>query len=207
MPYSLTLFHVKHFPHETLGHAMLTSPQKLIILDRDGVINQDSDQYIKTLDEWNPYPSAIKAIARLYQNGFTLVVATNQSGIARGYFEEDTLSAMHQQLNHLVESSGGKIAHIAYCPHGPDDHCQCRKPLPGLLLEIQQQLGLASLKDSWIVGDSLRDLQAGESQGCLPVLVRTGKGKHTEEKAQGLEQAKIFDDLAAFADWLLTPHG
>ena len=184
---------------------MSISAQKLIILDRDGAINQDSDRYIKSLDEWISYPSAIKAIARLSQNGFTLAVATNQSGIARGYFEEETLTAMHQQLNQLVESAGGKIAHIAYCPHGPDDNCQCR-PLPGLLLEIQQQLELTSLEGSWMIGDSLRDLQAGESQGCHPVLVRTGKGEGTEEGAQGLEQARIFDDLAGFADWLLTHH-
>lgn len=182
---------------------MLTSPYQLIILDRDGVINHDSDQYIKSLEEWIPYPSAIEAIARLSQHGFTIAIATNQSGIARGYYDEHTLAAMHQRLNTLVNRAGGKIAHIAYCPHGPDDECDCRKPKPGLLQQIQRNLKLPTLKGSWMVGDSLRDLQAGESQGCSPVLVRTGKGKKTEEKKEGLAQTRVFDDLASFTDWLL----
>jgi D-glycero-D-manno-heptose 1,7-bisphosphate phosphatase len=109
---------------------------------------------------------------------------------------------MHERLIALVEAVGGSIAHIAYCPHGPDDKCQCRKPLPGLLLQIQQQLGLASLADSWMVGDSLRDLQAGEAVGCNPILVRTGKGISTEAKGVGLEKARVFDNLAEFVDWL-----
>ena len=183
---------------------MLTSPHQLIILDRDGVINHDSDQYIKSLDEWIPYPSAIEAIARLSQHGFTIAIATNQSGIARGYYDENTLTAMHQRLNTLVNRAGGKIAHIAYCPHGPDDECQCRKPKPGLLQQIQRNLNLPTLQGSWMVGDSLRDLQAGESQGCLPVLLRTGKGLRTENKGEGLAQARIFDDLESFTDWLLA---
>ena len=182
---------------------MPIAPQQLVILDRDGVINQDSDAYIKSLEEWIPYPSAIEAIARLSQAGFTVAVATNQSGIARGYYDEAVLAAMHARLNTLVEAAGGHIAHIAYCPHGPDDTCSCRKPLPGLMIEIQKQLGLSTLAGSWMVGDSLRDLQAGEACGCRVVLVKTGKGEKTIEKGIGLSNALIHTDLAEFADRLL----
>lgn len=181
----------------------MASADRLVILDRDGVINRDSDDYIKSLDEWIPYPSSIEAIARLSRAGWTVAVATNQSGIARGYYDEATLAAMHGELHRLVEAAGGSIAHIAYCPHGPDDDCDCRKPLPGLLVQIRNALGLDSLEGSWMVGDSLRDLQAGEPLGCKPVLVRTGKGERTLAKGQGLEAAEVFDDLAAFVDWLL----
>lgn len=177
---------------------------KLVILDRDGVINHDSDDYIKSLDEWLPYPGSIDAIARLSQAGWAVAVATNQSGIARGYYDEATLASMHEELTRLVTSAGGRIAHIAYCPHGPDDGCDCRKPRPGLLEQIRQALGLTTLVGSWMVGDSLRDLQAGQPMGCHSVLVRTGKGERTEAKGIGLEQAMIFDDLADFTDWLLS---
>lgn len=177
---------------------------RLVILDRDGVINHDSDAYIKTLDEWVPYPTAIEAIARLTQAGWTVAVATNQSGIARGYYDDITLSAMHSELHRLVRAAGGEISHIAYCPHGPDDGCDCRKPLPGLLEQVRAALRLDTLSGSWMVGDSLRDLQAGERMGCRSVLVRTGKGCRTEAKGAGLEQALVFDDLAAFTNWLLS---
>lgn len=174
----------------------------LVILDRDGVINHDSDAYIKSLEEWVPYPSAIDAIAQLNKAGYTVAIATNQSGIARGYYDETTLQSMHDRLTELVEAKGGRIAHIAYCPHGPDDQCACRKPLPGLLLQIQQQLGMDSLTGSWMVGDSLRDLKAGESVGCRSVLVRTGKGEKTLASHTNLENTLVYPDLAAFADWL-----
>ena len=183
------------------------STTRLVILDRDGVINRDSDAYIKSLDEWVPYPAAIDAIARLSRAGWTVAVATNQSGIARGYYDEATLAEMHAELSRLVSAEGGEIAHIAYCPHGPDDGCDCRKPLPGLLEQIRLALGLESLAGSWMVGDSLRDLQAGEPMGCLPVLVRTGKGERTlrqhPELAAADSPTRIFDNLAAFVDWLL----
>lgn len=178
-------------------------PPKLVILDRDGVINQDSDAYIKSLEEWIAYPQAIEAIAYLTQHGWTVAIATNQSGIARGYFDTATLDAMHEELRHQVSSAGGEIAHIAYCPHGPDDGCDCRKPLPGLLQQVQQALGLSTLEGSWMVGDSLRDLQAGQAAGCHAALVRTGKGVRTEQKGQGLENVRIFDDLASFSRWLI----
>lgn len=177
------------------------TPQKVVILDRDGVINEDSDNYIKSLDEWKPYPQAIDAIARLSKTGWTVAVATNQSGIARGYYDTSVLARMHETLCQRVQAAGGKIAHIAYCPHGPDDECACRKPKAGLLEQIQHALNLASLEGAWMVGDSLRDLQAGRAMGCHPVLVRTGKGKQTEAKGN-LGQAWVFEDLTAFADYL-----
>ncbi|WP_447527267.1 D-glycero-beta-D-manno-heptose 1,7-bisphosphate 7-phosphatase [Vreelandella sp. TE19] len=180
------------------------SASKLVILDRDGVINHDSDHYVKSLDEWVPYPASIAAIGELTRAGFTVAVATNQSGLARGYFSEATLTAMHDKLTHLVENVGGTIAHIAYCPHEPADDCTCRKPLPGLLQQIQHALNLESLKGSWMVGDSLRDLQAGIAVDSQPVLVKTGKGARTLEKGEGLENALVFDDLAAFTRWLLA---
>ncbi|MDW7745363.1 D-glycero-beta-D-manno-heptose 1,7-bisphosphate 7-phosphatase [Halomonas sp.] len=185
----------------------MPAAQRLVILDRDGVINQDSDDYVKSLEEWIPYPAAIEAIARLNRAGWTVAVATNQSGISRGYYGVVVLEAMHERLRELVREAGGEIAYIAYCPHGPDDDCDCRKPLPGLLEEIREALTLDSLEGSWMVGDSLRDLQAGEPMGCRPVLVRTGKGRRTEEKGEGLDGAMVFDDLAAFVEWLLARRG
>lgn len=183
----------------------MSDASRLVILDRDGVINQDSDAYIKSLDEWIPYPASIEAIARLSRAGWTVAIATNQSGIARGYYDEATLASMHAELERQVGEAGGRIAQIVYCPHGPDDGCDCRKPLPGLLIQVRDALGLDSLEGSWMVGDSLRDLQAGEPLGCRPVLVRTGKGRGTEAKGVGLDSALIFDDLATFVDWLLDP--
>lgn len=185
-------------------HRIKVHPNKLVILDRDGVINHDSDAYIKTLAEWIPIPSAISAIAKLTRSGFIVAVATNQSGIARGYYDQATLHTMHERLNSLVEAEGGSIVCIAYCPHGPDQQCQCRKPKPGLLLQIQHYLGMGSLEGSWMVGDSLRDLQAGEAVGCRPVLVKTGKGEKTLSKNVGLEKAMVYRDLAEFADWLCS---
>ena len=134
---------------------------KLLILDRDGVINQDSDAYIKTLDEWIPIPSSIAAIARLSQAGWTVTVATNQSGVARGKFDLSTLGDMHFKMQQLVMGQGGRIDLIVHCPHGPDDGCDCRKPKPGMFRTIAEHFGLADLKGVPVVGDSHRDLHAG----------------------------------------------
>ncbi|QJQ95585.1 MULTISPECIES: D-glycero-beta-D-manno-heptose 1,7-bisphosphate 7-phosphatase [Halomonadaceae] len=182
---------------------MISAP-KLVILDRDGVINRDSVAYIKSLDEWIPYPSSIEAIAKLSRAGWSVAVATNQSGIARSLYDETTLAAMHDRLHQLVAAAGGEIATIAYCPHGPNDECSCRKPLPGLLEQIRIALELESLEGAWMVGDSLRDLQAGEAMGCRSVLVRTGKGAQTEAKLEHTGDVAIFDDLASFCDSLLS---
>lgn len=180
---------------------------KLIILDRDGVINEDSEHYIRSAAQWTPLPGAIEAIARLSRAGWTLAVATNQSGIARGYFDEAALAAMHRKMLELVAAAGGAIAHIAYCPHGPDDRCSCRKPLPGLLDQIAAALDLDSLDDAWMVGDSLRDIQAGQAAGCRTALVRTGKGRLAEGKLAQLDSTRpvvVADSLADFAERLLS---
>jgi D-glycero-D-manno-heptose 1,7-bisphosphate phosphatase len=173
----------------------------LLILDRDGVINYDSDDYIKSLDEWIPLPGAVEAIARLSQAGWTVAVATNQSGIARGYYDLGTLDAMHARLCQLVAEQGGELGLIVYCPHGPDEGCTCRKPKPGMLEQIAAYYGVA-LKGVWFVGDSSGDLTAARAVDCQPVLVKTGKGERT--LAKGLPAGTlIFDDLAAVADQLL----
>ena len=171
--------------------------EKLIVLDRDGVINYDSDNYIKTVDEWIPLPGSMEAIGKLTQAGYKIAVATNQSGISRGYFSIETLNAMHDKMTKLADEQGGKFDFIAYCPHGPDDECDCRKPLPGLIHQVETTLGI-SAKGCYMVGDSLRDLEAGAAAGLKPVLVKTGKGQRTLEKNIGLENALIFDDLASF---------
>ncbi len=182
---------------------------KLIILDRDGVINQDSDDYVKSLEEWIPLAGSCEAIADLSKAGYTIAIATNQSGLARGYFTVDDLDAMHDRLNSLVEAAGGKIATIKYCPHGPDDGCDCRKPLPGLVDQIEQELGI-SAGGAFFIGDSLRDLQAGLTKGCKPVLVMTGKGEKTllkmltTEVEAEIKQAPVYTDLAHFARRILT---
>ncbi|TDQ38207.1 D-glycero-beta-D-manno-heptose 1,7-bisphosphate 7-phosphatase [Thiopseudomonas denitrificans] len=174
---------------------------KLIILDRDGVINHDSDAYIKTVDEWQPLPGAIEAIARLHHAGWTVAVATNQSGLARGYYDEATLHAMHDKLRALLAEHGAEIGLIAFCPHGPDDGCDCRKPDIGLLLQIARHYD-TSLEGVWFAGDSLRDLQAAVTVGAQPVLVKTGKGTETAGK-QLPTGTLVFADLAAVADALL----
>lgn len=175
---------------------------KLLILDRDGVINEDSDAYIKSLDEWIPIPGSIEAIARLSRAGWTVAVATNQSGLARGYYDEATLEAMHARLRQLVAEQGGQLGLIVHCPHGPDDGCECRKPLPGLLQQIARHYDVA-LDGVWFVGDSSGDISAAQAMACQPVLVRSGKGERT--LARGLpDGVKVFDNLAAVAAYLLA---
>jgi len=174
---------------------------KLLILDRDGVINQDSDAYIKSLEEWIPIPGSIEAIAQLSKAGWTVAVATNQSGIARGYYDLATLEAMHTRLRALVAEQGGEVGLIVHCPHGPDDGCDCRKPKPGMLRTIaaHYQLDLAGV---WFVGDSKGDLEAALTVDAQPILVKTGKGERTLSK--GIPQGTlIFDDLAAIARELI----
>ncbi len=175
---------------------------KLLILDRDGVINQDSDAYIKTLDEWIPIPGAIAAIARLSKAGWTVAVATNQSGISRGYYDLATLESMHTRLRELVAEQGGELGVVVYCPHGPDEGCDCRKPKPGMLRQIAQHYGV-DLRGVWFVGDSRGDLDAALAVDCQPVLVKTGKGERTLTKPLP-DGTRVFDDLAAVADHLLS---
>lgn len=173
-----------------------------IILDRDGVINHDSPLYVKSPDEWQPIESSLDAIALLVKNNFKVVVATNQSGLARGYFSEQDLADIHQKMQQLVSARGGHISNVFYCPHGPDDGCDCRKPKPGLLHQIESHYKLA-LPSTPFVGDSLRDLDAARAAGCQPVLVKTGNGLKTlNEHEATLTDTWIFENLLQFAEHL-----
>jgi D-glycero-D-manno-heptose 1,7-bisphosphate phosphatase len=179
----------------------------LVILDRDGVINEDSAEYIKSIDEWHPIAGSIDAIARLSKHGFTVTVATNQSGLGRGLFTLDDLEAMHQRLREMVETAGGYIAGIFYCPHTPEDHCDCRKPKSGLIDAIEREFN-TSARGAWLIGDTQRDLEAGLSKHCVPVLVLTGKGAATQKQlAASIDpqwrNLRIFANLAAAADALI----
>ncbi|WP_409278943.1 D-glycero-beta-D-manno-heptose 1,7-bisphosphate 7-phosphatase [Pseudomonas defluvii] len=174
---------------------------KLLIIDRDGVINEDSDAYIKSVEEWIPIPGSIEAIAQLSKAGWTVAVATNQSGIARGYYPTATLDAMHERLRGLVAELGGEVGLIVHCPHGPDDGCDCRKPKPGMLKTIAAHYAV-ELAGLWFVGDSKGDLEAALAVDAQPVLVKTGKGERTLSK--GLPAGTlVFEDLAAVARALI----
>lgn len=174
---------------------------KPVILDRDGVINQDSDAFVKSAEEWLPIPGSIDAIAKLYRHGFTIFVATNQSGLARGLLTPDDLEAIHAKMHAAVCTAGGKIERIFYCPHGPDDGCDCRKPRPGLLDQIESYCK-ANLTGVPCVGDSLRDLEAARAKGCQPVLVLTGNGEKTRRQLQD-DEPPVFADLVAAADAII----
>lgn len=181
----------------------------LIVLDRDGVINQDSDDYIRGLADWHPIPGSIEAMAALSKAGYSLAVATNQSGLSRGYFGLDELEAVHGELCRQVEALGGQIAGIFYCPHLPDGGCNCRKPATGLLQAMEAELGV-SPRGAFFIGDSLKDLQAARAFGCRPVLVRSGKGRLTEQALQSARPGvkhpadiPIYNDLAAAAHAIL----
>lgn len=177
---------------------------KLIILDRDGVINQDSDDYIKSPDEFIPIAGSLAAIARLKQAGFTVVVATNQSGVARQLFDIGILNSIHEKLQRELAHYGASLDGIFFCPHGPEDGCECRKPKPGLLREIATrfQIDLAGVPS---IGDSWRDIVAARDVGATPMLVKTGKGTHTLEKhALELDGIKVYDNLAHAVDGLVN---
>lgn len=180
---------------------------KLVILDRNGTINQDRSDHVKSADEWVPLPGALEAIARLNHAGWHVVVATNQSGLGRGLFDMATLNAMHLKFNQLLAKQGGRVDAIFLCPHAADDQCDCRKPQPGLFRQIGERYGV-ELIDVPMVGDGLRDLRAGEAVGCEPHLVRTGKvALMTEAQvAQICAQVpgtRVHADLSAFADFLI----
>lgn len=178
---------------------------KLIILDRDGVINQDSDAFVKNPDEWIALPGSLQAIARLTQADWTVVVATNQSGLARGLFDMDTLTAIHAKMRRELAAVGGSVDAVFMCPHGPDDDCTCRKPRPGMFEQIGHRYDV-NLADVPAVGDSLRDLQASSAAGCSPWLVLTGNGKKTLAKGGLPENTRVCDDLSAVADALLQDN-
>lgn len=171
----------------------------LLVLDRDGVINQDSADFVKSAAEWIPLPGSIAAIAKLSRAGYTVTVASNQSGLARRLLDRAALKAMHRKLRRLVAAEGGTVARIVVCPHGPDAGCRCRKPMPGLLTKLARYFD-TTLDGVFVVGDSLRDLQAAASAGATPVLVRSGNGEKTLRRLPvELRHVRVYDDLAAFA--------
>ena len=181
----------------------MTTQTKLVILDRDGVINHDSDQFIKSPSEWKPIEGAVEAVARLNQNGYRVVVATNQSGIGRGLFDMATFNAINDKMMELVFRQGGRIDAIFFCPCTAEQHCHCRKPDTGMFedIAVRFQMGLDSVP---AIGDSLRDLEAAAKAGCTPILVLTGKGKKTKEKAGLPRGTKIFADLADAVNFLVA---
>ncbi len=175
---------------------------RLVILDRDGVINADSDDHIKSVAEWRPLPGSLEAIARLNRAGFTVALATNQSGMARGLFDEATLEAIHAHMNARLAPLGGSVDPIAYSPHGPDSSDPMRKPGPGMLQAIAQRLDTA-LDGVPYVGDSWSDIEAARAAGARPVLVRTGRGPDTLAGMDTLADISVHDDLADFVEhWL-----
>jgi D-glycero-D-manno-heptose 1,7-bisphosphate phosphatase len=179
---------------------------KLIILDRDGTINEDRDDYVKSVDEWVPIPGALEAIARLNHAGWHTVIASNQGGLGRGLFDMATLNAMHLKMNQMLAKVGGRIDAVFFCPHTADDGCDCRKPLPGLFQQIGERYGV-DLAEVHVVGDRRGDLQAGVAVGCIPHLVRTGKGARLDDAQIAQLQAdipgtQVHADLTAFAECL-----
>ena len=186
---------------------MSISSSKLIILDRDGVINEDRDDYVKSIDEWIPLPGSLEAIALLNQAGYQIALATNQSGLSRGFFSINDLHAMHSKMDKLLQPLGGHIDSIFFCPHVDSHGCDCRKPAPGMMKEIalryKKMDSTQPLSGVPIVGDSLRDLQAGIALGATPHLVLTGKGQKTLAAGNLPEGTQIHADLIAFAHALL----
>ena len=186
---------------------MTGSAMNLIILDRDGTINEDREDFVKSVDEWVPLPGALEAIARLNHAGWQTVVATNQSGLGRGLFDMATLNLMHTKMNAALARVGGRVSAVFFCPHTPEDRCDCRKPLPGLYLQIGERFGV-ELTAVPVVGDSVRDLEAAVAAGCAPHLVRTGKSARLgeDELAQLRERfpgLQVHADLPAFAEFMI----
>lgn len=177
---------------------------KLLILDRDGVINEDRDDFIKSPDEWVPVAGSIEAIARLHREGWRIVVATNQSGLARGLFDMTTLNAIHLKMHRTLAQAGARLDAVFFCPHSAEDGCECRKPRSGLFRDIAARYGLDDLNGVPAVGDSRRDLEAAQPLGCELHLVRTGKGPRTLAGGPLPEGTRVHDRLADFADWLMA---
>jgi D-glycero-D-manno-heptose 1,7-bisphosphate phosphatase len=178
---------------------------KLVILDRDGTINVDSDEFIKSPEEWHPIAGALEAISRLNHAGYRVVLATNQSGLGRGLMDVVALNAIHAQMNKQLNKVGGRIDAIFYCPHAPDEGCSCRKPAPGLLVQIAERYGIA-LDGVPFVGDSLRDMQAAHAAGCVPHLVLTGRQASVTQTTLPPSfppHTQVHADLAAFVEQLL----
>jgi len=176
---------------------------RLVVLDRDGVINRESPDFIRRPEDWVPLPGSIAAIADLVSAGFRVVVATNQSGVGRGLFSADTLAAIHDRMTKSVEAVGGRLDGIWFCPHSPADGCECRKPLPGLLRQIEAHYGIP-LRGKPVIGDSYRDLEAAWRVGARAILVRTGNGPETERRLAAGAAVEVFTDLASAAAALIA---
>jgi len=176
--------------------------QAYVLLDRDGVINHDSDDYIKSAEEWRPIAGSLEAIALLNKHNYKVVVITNQSGLSRGYYNEATLAEIHHKMCQLTVEKGGTIEAIFYCPHGPDDNCNCRKPKPGLLNKFAKDHN-CSLSDTYFIGDKIGDIQAAEAAGAKPMLVKTGKGQATLNKNPDIN-SPIFEDLYDAAKFIIS---
>jgi D-glycero-D-manno-heptose 1,7-bisphosphate phosphatase len=185
---------------------MMTGNMKLVILDRDGTINEDSAEFVKAPEEWAPLPGALEAIARLNHAGWHVVIASNQSGLGRGLFDVAMLNAVHAKMHKMLAAVGGRIDAVFYCPHTTDDKCRCRKPGPGLFEQIGERYGV-ELGDVPMAGDAVRDLIAGAAAGCEPHLVLTGKGaayRHRPLSDAFPVATRVHADLAAFVDFLIA---
>jgi len=174
-----------------------------IILDRDGVVNYDSDEYIKSPDEWIAIPGSLDAIAELNRHGYQVLVATNQSGVARGFYDLEILDRIHEKFMHELAAVGGHVDEIFYCPHHPDEKCPCRKPQPGLFYQMQQKYPL-NLAETYFIGDSLSDVQVARLVGCKPILVQTGKGEKTLAQHAEVAGVPYFPNLAKAVDYVLA---
>ncbi len=178
---------------------------QVIILDRDGVINEDSDEYIKSAEEWIPIAGSIEAISRLKKAGYLVAVASNQSGLARGMFDEKALQAIHKKMQDLLAQRGSSVDSIVFCPHSPNDNCVCRKPKPGMLMQIAKEFNVKPT-DTLFVGDKYTDIQAARLAGSQPVLVKSGKGIRTLEKHAPLDGVPVYDNLSHFVREFLRGH-
>jgi D-glycero-D-manno-heptose 1,7-bisphosphate phosphatase len=174
----------------------------LVMIDRDGVINEDSGEFIKSVAEWQPIKGSLEAIASLHRAGWTVVVVTNQSGVGRGLYDEATLAQIHEHMRARVRAAGGELAGVYYCPHLPDAGCECRKPKPGMFRALERELGVSVLGAPYI-GDRIGDVEAADAVGARPMLVRTGTGAATVALL-GARKVPVFDDLAAAARSLLA---
>lgn len=181
---------------------MTERPAPLVMIDRDGVVNEDSADYIKSPVEWQPIPGSLEAIASLTRAGYRVVVLTNQSGVGRGLFDEETLAAIHRLMLNAVREAGGEIVGVYYCPHRPDANCECRKPRPGLFRRVERDLGV-SARGAPYIGDKISDVDAAEAVGARPILVRTGQGRRDEVRARA-RGVPVFDDLASASAALLA---
>jgi len=180
---------------------------RLVILGRDGILNVYRDDHVKAPEEWQPLPGALEAVARLNHAGWHTVLATNQSGIGRGMIDMASVNAVHLHMMQRLAAVGGRLDGVFFCPHTPEENCDCRKPKPGLMRQIGQRYGI-DLRTVPMVCDTLRDLQAAQAAGCEPHLVRSGRAADLDDAQQAgivaqVPGAEVHADLGGFVDFLL----